>query len=163
MGSQLCRNVLFTEYRRLPGTALCRPQQYNGFLDSRLFIRRAVEPAARRAGSKEASRHTLRHATASRRALASVDLYRFNELLGASKHRDEGEIPSLRRVFCAMRPIEAGCSPSGEILQSKLESRERSGVGGCTSLARFANYQCCGAPGWNRTNDPRLRRPTRSQ
>ena len=57
-----------------------------------------------------------------------------------------------------MRPIEAGCSPSGKILQSKLESRERSGVGECTSLALFANYQFCGAPGWNRTNDPQLRR-----
>ena len=54
-------------------------------MDSRAFLRRAFEPALRRAGITGASWHTLRHTAASRRVMAGVDLVTVKEFLG---HRD---------------------------------------------------------------------------
>jgi integrase len=54
-------------------------------MDSRAFLRRAFEPALRKAGISGACWHTLRHTAASRRIMAGVDLYSVKEFLG---HRD---------------------------------------------------------------------------
>lgn len=54
-------------------------------MDSRAFLRRAFEPALKRAGIMGASWHTLRHTAASRRVMAGVDLVAVKEMLG---HRD---------------------------------------------------------------------------
>ena len=54
-------------------------------MDSRAFLRRAFEPALKKAGIIGASWHTLRHTAASRRVMAGVDLVAVKELLG---HRD---------------------------------------------------------------------------
>ena len=51
-------------------------------MDSRAFLRRAFEPALRRAGIQGASWHTLRHTAASRRVMAGVDLVAVKEILG---------------------------------------------------------------------------------
>jgi integrase len=54
-------------------------------MDSRAFLRRAFEPALRKAGIVGACWHTLRHTAASRRVMAGVDLVAVKEILG---HRD---------------------------------------------------------------------------
>ena len=54
-------------------------------MDSRAFLRRAFEPALRRAAIVGACWHTLRHTAASRRVMAGVDLVAVKEFLG---HRD---------------------------------------------------------------------------
>jgi integrase len=54
-------------------------------MDSRAFLRRAFEPALKRAGIQGACWHTLRHTAASRRIMNGVDLVSVKELLG---HRD---------------------------------------------------------------------------
>ena len=54
-------------------------------MDSRAFLRRAFEPALRKAGIQNASWHTLRHTTASRLVMAGVPLSTVKEVLG---HRD---------------------------------------------------------------------------
>jgi integrase len=54
-------------------------------MDSRAFLRRAFEPALKRAGIQGACWHTLRHTAASRRIMDGVDLVSVKELLG---HRD---------------------------------------------------------------------------
>jgi integrase len=51
-------------------------------MDSRAFLRRAFEPALRRAGITGVSWHTLRHTAASRRIMAGVDLISVKEILG---------------------------------------------------------------------------------
>lgn len=45
------------------------------------------------------------------------------------------------------------------------KDRRRGNRGGCSRLTAVKGFAGCwaGAPGWNRTNDPQLRRPTRSQ
>ncbi|MEC4680664.1 MAG: tyrosine-type recombinase/integrase, partial [Nitrospirota bacterium] len=54
-------------------------------MDSRAFLRRAFEPALKKAGIQDASWHTLRHTTASRLVMAGVPLPTVKEILG---HRD---------------------------------------------------------------------------
>ncbi len=54
-------------------------------MDSRAFLRRAFEPALKKAGIQEASWHTLRHTTASRLAMNGVPIRTIQEILG---HRD---------------------------------------------------------------------------
>jgi len=54
-------------------------------MDGRAFIKRAFEPALRRAGIPNASWHTLRHTIASRLVMAGVPLRTVQEILG---HRD---------------------------------------------------------------------------
>ena len=54
-------------------------------MDGRAFIRRAFEPALKRAGIQLASWHTLRHTTCSRLVMAGVPLRTVQEILG---HRD---------------------------------------------------------------------------
>jgi len=56
-------------------------------MDSRAFLRRAFEPALRKAGIQGASWHTLRHTTASRLAMAGVPIRTIQEIMG---HRDIG-------------------------------------------------------------------------
>ncbi|MDT7042929.1 tyrosine-type recombinase/integrase [Candidatus Nitronereus thalassa] len=56
-------------------------------MDSRAFMRRAFEPALRKAAIQGASWHTLRHTTASRLAMAGVPIRTIQEILG---HRDIG-------------------------------------------------------------------------
>jgi integrase len=51
-------------------------------MDSRAFLRRAYEPALRRAGIDRANWHTLRHTAASRRVTAGVSLLAVKEILG---------------------------------------------------------------------------------
>jgi len=51
-------------------------------MDSRAFLRRAFEPALRKAGITGVSWHTLRHTAASRRVAVGVDLFAVKEILG---------------------------------------------------------------------------------
>ena len=51
-------------------------------MDSRAFMRRAFEPALRKAGITGVCWHTLRHTAASRRIMAGVDLVSVKEILG---------------------------------------------------------------------------------
>jgi integrase len=59
-----------------PGVNPSRP------MDSRAFLRRAFEPALRRAGISGVSWHKLRHTAASRRVMAGVDLVSVRDILG---------------------------------------------------------------------------------
>jgi len=78
---------------RSMGSFLKSPFVFSGLkgplqpMDSRAFLRRAFEPALRKAGIQGASWHTLRHTTASRLAMAGVPIRTIQEIMG---HRDIG-------------------------------------------------------------------------
>ncbi len=95
-------------------------------MDSRAFLRRAFEPALRRAGLLDVTWHTLRHTAASRRALAGVDLYRIKEILG---HRD---IATTQRYAHLTPGFLQDAVNRGSLFQRTIEKTETNATGSKT-------------------------------
>jgi len=95
-------------------------------MDSRAFVRRAFDPAVRRAGMENVTWHTLRHTAASRRALAGVDLYRIKEILG---HRD---IATTQRYAHLTPGFLRDAANRGSLFALSGEGKEKTGTGSKT-------------------------------
>jgi len=123
-------------------------------MDSRAFLRRAFEPALRKAGIQDASWHTLRHTTASRLVMAGVPLPTVKEVLG---HRNIQT--TLRYAHLAPSHIQAAME-KGSLANLGLGTGSKTGSDSKGSEEEKTQVvDLIGAPGRNRTCDHRLRRP----
>ncbi len=104
-------------------------------MDSLAFMRRAYEPALRKAGISGACWHTLRHTAASRRIMAGVDLFSVKEFLG---HQDIET--TLRYVHLAPGHLKEAVN-RGSLFGtgSKTGSKEKGSQADCSQpLAKVA-------------------------
>ena len=108
----------------------------------------------------EGRKSRLRHGTASLLTLVALGSLQHQGDLKPHRHGNDATLPLIsRRAFC-----ESSANRGHSIALEK----KKMGTGGNTartpSTAGFCRtYRTYGAPGWNRTNDPQLRRPTTSQ
>ena len=123
-------------------------------MDSRAFLRRAFEPALKKAGIQNASWHTLRHTTASRLVMAGVPLPTVKEVLG---HRSIQT--TLRYAHLAPSHIQAAME-KGSLANLKLGTGSKTGSDSKGSEAEKTQVvDLIGAPDRNRTCNPWIRSP----
>ncbi len=123
-------------------------------MDSRAFLRRAFEPALRKAGIKDASWHTLRHTTASRLIMAGVPLPTVKEILG---HRDIQT--TLRYAHLAPSHIQAAMD-KGSLSNIGIGTGSKTGSGSDERQEKETQVvDLIGAPDRDRTCNPWIRSP----
>ena len=123
-------------------------------MDSRAFLRRAFEPALKKAGIQDASWHTLRHTTASRLVMAGVPLPTVKEVLG---HRNIQT--TLRYAHLAPSHIQAAME-KGSLANLGLGTGSETGSDVKESEEKTTQVvEKYGAPDRIRTCGHRLRRP----
>jgi integrase len=123
-------------------------------MDSRAFLRRAFEPALKKAGMQDASWHTLRHTTASRLVMAGVPLPTVKEVLG---HRDIQT--TLRYAHLAPSHIQAAME-KGSLVNLGLGTGSKTGSDVKESEEEKTQVvDFIGAPDRNRTCNPWIRSP----
>ena len=121
-------------------------------MDSRAFLRRAIEPVLKKAGIQDASWHTLRHTTASRLVMAGVPLPTVKEVLG---HRSIQT--TMRYSHLASRHIQAAIE-KGSLANLGLGTG--SGVKDTEEeKTQVVDVDVNGAPDRNRTCNPWIRSP----
>jgi integrase len=112
-------------------------------MDSRAFLRRAFEPALKKAGIQDASWHTLRHTTASRLIMAGVPLPTVKEVLG---HRDIQT--TLRYAHLAPSHIQAAME-KGSLANLGLGTGSTTGSDVTSSEEKKTQVvDLIGAPDW---------------
>jgi integrase len=112
-------------------------------MDSRAFLRRAFEPALKKAGIQDASWHTLRHTTASRLIMADVPLPTVKEVLG---HRDIQT--TLRYAHLAPSHIQAAME-KGSLANLGLGTGSTTGSDVTSSEEKKTQVvDLIGAPDW---------------